>query len=696
MLSMSQAPIHDGGAYWLNLAVEDYYLIGGEPLGRWWGRGAEKLGLFGTVEAEKLRNILAGYSPDGRRELVQLQEYSDGRQRAQGWDLCFSAPKSVSIAWSQADPERRAQIAACHERAVREALSYLQQVAAVSRIGKAGGDQIRAELVVAAFEHGTSRSQDAQLHTHCLVCNVGVCEDGVTRTIHSLPLYQHKMAAGALYRQALAYHLEQELGLLSHRKESWFELDGVPEALILEHSKRRQHIEDRLAELDLGSAIAAAYAALETRQVKEHLPREVLIADWQATNEDHGFDSPALNSLLGQKKSHNRELELNEVLSQATERVTDFQSHFAERDFFRYVAELSQTTGVPPADVLQATRTYLATSPEIVRMPSLSLREEVRYTTHEMITVEQEFIATSFNLHQRRTHAVSQENVEQVIEQRIQQRVRAANPTELKRAEEHAAALRHLTLETGDLAVLNGRAGTGKTTLLNAAREVWESHGYRVIGASLAGIAARGLEAGASIKSDTLAARLLSLSNDTRNTLLDHRTVLVLDEAGMVGTRHMEQIITLVQERGAKLVLVGDERQLSPIAAGGPFRALAENLGSAELTVITRQRDAKDIEAVNALFDGRAEKALSIAAERGRIKIGDTREEAISLLVADWAKQGVRAPRENLIFCATNYEAAVINRACQSHRKSHGRAKRHRTCFCRQNLCLLKGPRTFH
>ena len=220
MLSISP-PLRGAGKgnYYLDLAREDYYLEGGEPLGEWHGRGAKELGLSGTVEREQLSSLLDGYHPKTKGELVK-NAGAENRQSA--WDLTFSAPKSVSVLWSQADAETRREIQQAHGEAVGRALNYLDHNAGSTRRGEGGAEKESGKLVVATFEHGTSRAQDPQLHTHALVLNVCTREDGTTGTIESRELYQQKMTAGALYRTELASQLEKRLGVETVRKNSWF------------------------------------------------------------------------------------------------------------------------------------------------------------------------------------------------------------------------------------------------------------------------------------------------------------------------------------------------------------------------------------------------------------------------------------------------------------------------------------------
>ena len=255
MLSIS-AMANGQENYYLNLAREDYYLAGGEPPGIWHGKGASDLGLSGQVQGEALTQLLKGFHPHDGRALIQN---AGDNNHQPGWDLTFSAPKSVSVAWSQATSDTQRLIQQAHAAAVRAALSYIEQAASITRRGKNGVELKQAHLIVATFEHGTSRAQDCQLHTHALLINVCTTEgDGQTRTLLSHPVYKAKMTAGAVYRAELAHQLEQSLGWSIERKGQNFEVAGVSQELSRVFSTRRREIEAALNSFNSDSAAAAA------------------------------------------------------------------------------------------------------------------------------------------------------------------------------------------------------------------------------------------------------------------------------------------------------------------------------------------------------------------------------------------------------------------------------------------------------
>ncbi len=656
MLSISPPMSGSGkGDYYLNLSREDYYLEGGEPPGEWVGRGAEKLGLSGKLDQDEFRNILSGMSPDGNKELVQN---AGSENRQSGWDLTFSAPKSVSVAWSQSEGETRKQIQHAHREAVGKALEYLDESAGFTRRGRGGEEREATGLTVATFEHGTSRAQDPQLHTHALVLNVSTREDGTTGTIESKPLFQNKMAAGAIYRAELAAQLEKRLGLQAERKKSWFELKGVDQGLIDEFSKRRKEIESALDSKGFDSAQAAKVAALNTRGEKDHVPRDVLFSTWQEVGKDRGWSMSDLEALTAQPRpERNIELEKKAAVETAVVKITAHQSHFSERDLIRFSAEEAQGRGVGADDILKASRDHLKGSTDIV--PLGKFRGEERYTTKEILELESKMLERVSSTKGGGFLPVSGNKVEVAIER--SDGISA----------EQAQAVRHLAQQDGRVQVVSGMAGTGKSYMLGVTREIWESEGYKVYGAALSGKAAQGLEEGARIKSETIHKTLFDIQKG--NVELDSKSILVIDEAGMVGTRQMAELVEVTERAGAKLILVGDARQLQPVDAGGPFKAIAEKVGQVELIDIKRQKDSWAKEAIHRFSEGESEQALAEYAKRGLVSLGENRDDAMQLLVGDWKKEGVQNPKGNLILVGSNAEAKQLNASAQEERYRQGR-----------------------
>lgn len=641
--------------YYVNLSAEDYYQKGGEPLGKWHGKGAAFLGLAGQIQEQEFSNVIDGFSPDGSRKLVQN---AGEKNRQPGWDLTFSAAKTVSVVWSQADKTTRHKIQRAQEIAVQKALDWLESES-VARRGKGGRIKESARLVIATFEHGTSRAQDPQLHTHTLIMNAAVREDSSTGAIESKQFYENKMTAGALYRAELAKQLEQQLGFEvtpAGKYQNLFELKGVDKALVAEFSKRREAIEKAMTASGHTSAKAAEIAALDTRQAKDHMPREALFKEWQQVGKAFHYQPPLIQrDRMRQHSVQQVEKIANALQAKALESLTYHHSTFTQKDLLRKLAESAPSTGLGVGDIQQITSNCLAGN-AVVRLGRVA--GERRYTTQEMLHIEQDLMQRVERSKTQERHAVSPRTIQKVC---------AAYPT--LKPEQHNA-IRHIMTQKGSIQVVEGWAGTGKTFMLNAARQAWEQSGYRVHGAALAAKAAGGLEE-AGIKSQTLHRFLHQI--ETAQTTLTVKDVVVVDEAAMVGTRQLASLVKHVEAAKAKLILVGDSKQLQPIEAGGAFQQIGDRLGRAELMEITRQDLRWMRQAVKDMIAGKAEEVLEAYAKAGQLDVQENWQEAKVQLVTKWATEGgVTTPQENIILAGSNLDVYALNQQAQAARQAAG------------------------
>lgn len=333
----------------------------------------------------------------------------------------------------------------------------------------------------------------------------------------------------------------------------------------------------------------------------------------------------------------------------ALDAITRQQSTFTRQDLARFVSR--HTDGV---DQFAAVMAKVEASPELVRLGEDG-RGRDRFTTRGMLAVERRMEEAGAALARSREHRVGRN-----------QAALAATVAEVrsgrKLGDEQRAAVLHVT-EGNDLALVVGYAGTGKSAMLGVARGVWEAEGYRVRGAALSGIAAEGLEAGSGIKSRTLASLEWGWAQGRAEDRLTARDVLVVDEAGMVGSRQMERVLTHAREAGAKVVLVGDPEQLQAIEAGAAFRALAERHGAAEIAEVRRQRDDWQRDATRELATGRTAEAIARYERAGTVQGHAAQEEARVALVAGWARARQESPTQSEVMLAhTRAEVAELNR----------------------------------
>lgn len=302
--------------------------------------------------------------------------------------------------------------------------------------------------------------------------------------------------------------------------------------------------------------------------------------------------------------------------------VTAEKSVFDERDVAKLIHRY-----VDDAGSFQRLLTRVLVSPECLRLDTervdLTTGAKVppRLTTREMVRVESEMVNRARQLARASSHGVREKALAAVFARHD------------RLSEEQTTAIKHVA-GGARIAAVVGRAGAGKTTMMKAAREAWESAGHRVIGGALAGKAAEGLEKEAGIRSRTLASWELRWKEG--RDLIDDKTVFVLDEAGMVASKQMAHFVGEASKAGAKLVLVGDPEQLQPIEAGAAFRAIVERTGYAELETIYRQKDAWMRAASLDLARGRIDAALRTYAANGKVIGENLKAEAVARLIADW------------------------------------------------------------
>ena len=644
--------------YYAQLGQEDYYLKGGEPPGDWRGEGSEALGLQGQVEPTPFRNVLLGLAPNGEKKLVQN---ACQPERRAAFDLCWSVPKSVSVAWSQGDLKQRKQIEQAAKRAVEAAIDLVQELCGTTRRGKLGHRTEQAKLVGALFRHETARGlkgevPDPNLHFHFVLCNVSVREDGSTGSLDARELFRPhmKMALGALFRAELSKQLEV-MGLrsfrpLNHRGHpvSWFELEAVPEELVEHFSKRRKQIEAWLDQKGAYGAKAAEQAAKLTRENKENWNRKELVTAWQETGKEFGFSPEILTAAIqeGREIAHD-ESDTTPIVDEALQTITNEKSRFSELELLRRTAESAQGRGLGIAEIRQGVSDTLKHSQQIIKLRYVNA--ERQYTTREMLDIEARMLHCVERARGAGHHALPETAIIPLIRQHETLNTEQVN------------AIRQITLSPDSVACINGMAGTGKTFLLSVAREAWEQSGFTVLGTALAAKAAQTLEDGSRIKSLHLHSLLRAIENGKQE--LTNDTILVVDEAGMVGTRMMERLLAVSEEARTKVVLVGDHRQLQAIDAGAPFRVIAERLGVADLVQIRRQRERWARQAVTELATGKSESALKRFADRGYVFVAEDRDEAMQKLVTDWREK--TAGNNALIFAGTRLETAVLNRMCQ-------------------------------
>lgn len=638
---------------------EDYYSGRGEAPGQWMGAGSAPLGLTGEVEANDLGALLRGMNPKGGA----LRAMSDP-DSVSGFDLTFRAPKSVSILFGIGDDRVVAATRDAHDAAVGQALAYLERAACRTRRGKGGVQRVRGKgFIAAAFRHRTSRAGDPQLHTHVVIGNLAEGPDGLWTALDGRLVYKHSKTAGYLYQAALRAELTERLGVQwTEVKRGTADIVGIPRTVIDHFSQRRAEIVELMKRRGERSARAAQIATLDTRRRKDYgVPVDRLREQWRARAAEHGLDAAALAEALDRTEPFpESRLSLARLAADLGDArgLTREASTFDRRDVLQAWAE-HHRDGAPVAEIEQLADAWLA-SPAAVRVEGAAKDPECPlYSTPDMLAVESQLVELAVRQQSSGAGRVDGAKLDAVLASRPDLSV------------EQAEMVRAVAGSGDGIQVVRAAAGTGKTYALDVARAAWETDGHRVIGASLSARAAAELRGQSGIQSTTIARLLSGLEHGYG---FDDRTVLVVDEAGMVGTRALAEIARHAAAARAKVVLVGDDRQLPEIQAGGAFRGLADRVGAAELKEVRRQREGWDREALNALREGDVAGWATRYREHGRVVAAPDSEASRAALVADWWRAQKESPESKSVMVALRrVDVADLNDRAREAMRAAGR-----------------------
>ncbi|WP_319798242.1 Ti-type conjugative transfer relaxase TraA [Nitrobacter sp.] len=412
-----------------------------------------------------------------------------------------------------------------------------------------------------------------------------------------------------------------------------------------------EHVNERLAELDIDTRID--HRSLEAQGIGLE-PQSQIGAPAQRI-EGEGIEA-ADRADMHREIARNNGARIIADPSVALDAITHQQSTFTRRDMAMFAHRHSD--GI---DQFNEVMGAMRGAPDLVQLGQ-DRRGEDRFTTRDMIEAEHRLHRAAEMMAERARHEVNE----------------ADRQTALARAEqrglvlsgEQADALAHIT-DGRDLGIVVGYAGTGKSAMLGVAREAWEAAGFEVRGVALSGIAAENLEGGSAIASRTIA----SLEHGWKQgrDMLTSRDVLVIDEAGMVGTRQLERVLSHAAEAGAKVVLVGDPQQLQSIEAGAAFRSIHERHGGVEIHEVRRQHEDWQRDATRNLATGRTGNAIHAYDAHDMVHEAQTREQARDDLIDRWDRQRQAAPDSSrIILTHTNAEVKEINEAARDRMREAG------------------------
>ena len=595
--------------------ADDYYAEGGLSPSEWQGAGAEALGLSGEVNRDQFRELL-----DGRIGEQQLGTYRNGQlEHRPGWDVTLSAPKSVSIMAEVAGDRR---LIAAHGQAVKTAMAHVERHMAATRLRDGGTvtREVTGNLVIASFQHGTSRAQDPQLHTHNVVMNATQDEDGTWRSLEPRAIYQLQKQIGAIYRQELALKV-RELGYeVEVGKDSLFEIKGVSCEVIEPFSTRSAEIEAALADRgtsrDAASAAEKQIAALDTRQAKVATDHAALVADWRETANRAGFGTDARLAMVRQAEANAaspaHRADIAEQATMADRAVAHAADKLGERQSVFSAAALQEEAGriglgkVSYAEI-GAAIDVATKQGELIDRTFLDRRgaEFAGFTTRQNVEAEAKML---------RIEAEGRGSLSPIASPLAAAKAVASAATQPERAgfgwnADQRAATEQLLTSRNRVTAVQGYAGTAKTTTVLAtfSREV-EARGVSVVALAPTASAAMVLGDALGARSDTVARHLLSPERPHPG----QPAAWIVDEASLLSARDTARLFDLADKHNARIILVGDVKQLGSVEAGAAFAQLqGAGMETAKLGEIVRQTNAATKEAVLASIEGDARKALA-------------------------------------------------------------------------------------
>lgn len=654
----------------------DYYASSARA-GRWTGRGAEALGLSGAVTADQLRSMLHGHHPLTGLPLGRRF----GSQRIVAFDVTFSVPKSVSILYALGDESTRQAVLTAHEKAVDAVCTYLQDQAGWGRrLNRQTGtvDVVPAQMVMPRFLHRTARpvtdpasrltTMDPQLHTHILVPTWVQRDDGSWGQLYSQPLYREAAAAGTVGQAVLRHELVQRLGIRAVvQPNGCFEVAGVTQEQRDEFSQRTRQIDELEELLGFDSLSGRRLAVIGSRQRKgDATVGADTFTDWRRRGAAVGLDDDTLRSLMGhpmEQPPNALDVTLATLLGPTG--LTAQAATFRRRDVVRAVATHAPV-GMTLAEIEGHVDAILSDATVVVPLlpdggtaeplASVAARlrtrgTELHYSTLEMVALERDMLSVARARQNAGVGVASAADVH------------AAMASQDRALTDDQRALVDAACRSGDgVTVIEGPAGTGKTAALAVCRDAFERSGYNVVGVSLAARAATELSDTAGIESFTAYTTLLSL----REHPLPARSVLVVEEAGMIGSRTVWELVAIAARDNAKLVLVGDSGQVPPIDAGAAFRALGDHLGRTVLREVVRQEAAWEAEALTALRGGDAGAATRAFLEHDRVRVSRNAQERRTQMVADYFAARQRGD-DVIMLARARHDVARLNALARAH-----------------------------
>ncbi len=687
------------------------------PPTAWWGGSARALDLAGTVERAQFEPLYAtGHRPDGTklgrrfrlpeeaaaakaddmaatetivddyaRWLAQHEIRRRGNQPSvSAWDCTFSPVKSVSLLWASGNPAVQDAVWAGHLAAVDAGLGYLEEHAAYVRAGKGGVRILDTDgLLVARMNEWTSRTGDMQLHTHCLILNrARTTEDGAWRALDGRALLSARAGAGALYNRTVEAELTRRLGVnWRDRPDGLREIDGVDDQLIEAFSSRRRAITTHLQTMidayterhghepsQAAISAMAQTATLTTRPSKHDITPDDAIELWEATARRQGEALRGLPERVTGHATALREAPVDRQIGAVIGRIIEAgKPTFTRHELLRSCLDIVTPGDRTPVELLVAAEELadtVATSPRLITVtlddpsePASLDRRANGESVHDEPARQRWALRRTLD-QERYLLDVSNEPTGLTTTTRQIAASAAANGLSV---DQHDAVEQLLTNDRR-VSLLVGPAGAGKTRSLRAAAHAWTADGGEVIGLTVSQAAAEVLADEARMSAHNIAKWLRDTA--TGNAHIPAGALVVIDEASMIGTATLVELVDQARTAGARVLLVGDPAQLSAIDIGGAFTLLADRHGATQLHEVRRFVNGWEAAASLKLRE-RDVSCLAAYAWHGRLHEGpvDTIETAaLQAWLHDSQQIKPDGTRQSaMMIVTTNEQAAVLS-----------------------------------
>ena len=670
MLSIGKLTVEQSRYYERQVAQgrDDYYSGRGESPGRWTGRAGEVLGLVGAVDEEGFIALMEGRDPGTGERLRRV----GGRSKVAAFDLTFSAPKSVSVLFAVGDRVMAGALVDAHETAVGAALGYLEREACRVRRGRGG---VRREagqgFVAAAYRHRMSRAEDPQLHTHVVAANMARGEDGRWTALDGTPIYQHARAAGFLYQAHLRAAVRERLPWVRWGpvRNGMAEIEQIFPEVLREFSTRRRQIEERQRELvSAGVEVRRAGREAIAHDTRERKRCGVDTAPWRegvrARAAEHGLGARELKALT---RGPARAPEIPDLRLVSGELagaagLTEKQNTFATREaVMAWAAAHGQGAA---AEVVERAAADFLTRSDVHRAPDA---RERRFTTSDLLTHEQAIVRGAQSRQGEGTGMLDRQLVDAAL---------ASAP--FAPTAEQAAAIRGLTSSGHGVESVEALAGTGKTFTAGLLAQAYTAGGFRVLGTAPTGRGVRELTEQAGIAHAWTLTRLALDLDADGGGFGSGSAVLILDEAGMAGTRETARVMAHARAARVKVIAIGDSGQLSSVQAGGWLGSLSRRLGSYELREVMRQRDPRERQLLGQVRRGDPTEYITEKHGAGRLHIiaGDPQRISAGerVAVAAWREHQAGCPWGQAVLIARdNQRRERLNALVRAELRRDGR-----------------------